>query len=147
MASNVFDMKTPFIIAHSLLWLVSSSHNVLPNMIASSNIQLAIRKDEEFTIPYSITASSLNHRQSSKATAMWISCLYSSFSIIILCFYSRVERKPRNLLCFKRKVPIFSWKNRQCRETSQVKLPKQSRQHISAYSISSLVFWQQGPCC
>lgn len=76
MASNVFDMKTPFIIAHSLLWLVSSSHNVLLDMIASRNMQLAIRKDEEFTIPYSIIASSLNHRQSSKATAMWISFLY-----------------------------------------------------------------------
>lgn len=100
MASNVFDMKTAFIIAHSLLWLVSSSHNVLHDIIASNNIQLAIRKDEEFSIPYSITASSLNHRQSSKATAMWISCLYNSFFIVILCFYSRVERKPRNLICF-----------------------------------------------
>ena len=67
--SKISDLKTPLMIAHNLLLLVKSNHNAMLIITITRRMQLAIEIHEMFSIPYSITASSLNQRQSSKVTA------------------------------------------------------------------------------
>lgn len=73
--SKKFDENIPFRIIHSLLRLVNNNHKNMNNRIVSKRPQLATENNDMLSIPYSITASSLNQRQSSKVTAMKISFL------------------------------------------------------------------------